>query len=132
MTTLSTSAVPLQNRTTAQLKAGLHVKVLQGAPQESPKDPAPTPADGSRATLAAARLVQDAAEYVASTSGVKPSLTNVYVGDDKPDHRTWAGYAWFDNGKDGSFALTKNTSDDLIKGVQRLTKEPFDTWGAHD
>jgi hypothetical protein len=122
---------PLFERSVAELESGLKVDVLGGAPPEKEGEPEPPKLEKTWANLAAARLVQDAADYVATTSGVQPSLAKVYVGDAKPEHRTWAGYAWFEGDK-GSFALTKTTSDDLIRGVQMLKDKPFDQWSAHE
>jgi hypothetical protein len=112
---------PLQLRTPEQLKDGLVVEV-RGAVDDA---------------LAAARLVQDAAQYVAQRSGTTMGLGRVTLNDKNVDNKGALGTATF-VGTTGVFNLSERSTKGIMAGVERLRAagtDPstgFDSWTARE
>lgn len=116
--------IPVQKMTRAQLKDGLTVRVhddVRNAPIRNLKD-----------DLAAARIIQGAAHFIADTAKVAPSLSSVTINDRRANSMAAAGYAHFDGSGNGQFHLSPMTTSDLVKGVKHLRKEPLAKWSALD
>lgn len=108
----STAALPpLQDRTPEQLRAGMVVTV-RGA--------------GS-ADLAAARLIQDGAQFVARAAGTTLGLKTVEVNYAAADRQGALGLATF-QGTEGWFALSQRSTTGILEGIQRLRTTPWAAW----
>jgi hypothetical protein len=102
---------PLQLRTPEQLKEGMVVKV-GGAGADD---------------LAVARLIQDGADFVATTAGTTMGLKKVDINDKEVDERGALGMATF-FGTDGWFGLSHRSTKGLMEGITRLRSTPFEQW----
>lgn len=106
---------PLQNRTPEQLKDGMFIKVT-GAGSDD---------------IAAARLIQDGASFIAKIAGTTVGLKNVAINDKSMDRDGALGMATF-NGTDGWFGLSHRSTQGLLEGIKRLRETPFEKWTETD
>jgi hypothetical protein len=101
----------LQDRTPDQLKTGMVVAVV-GAGSDD---------------LAAARLVQDGAEFIASAAGSPLGLVQVSINDGGVDRQGALGMATF-YGNKGWFGLSQRSTKDVLAGITHLRATPWDQW----
>lgn len=102
---------PLQQRTPDQLKEGLVVDVR-----------------GAGATdLAAARLIQDGAQFIAKAAGTTMGLAAVDINYRTADQQGALGLATF-SGNKGWFGLSMRSTAGIMEGINRLKSTPFDQW----
>lgn len=106
---------PLQDRTPEQLKDGMFVKV-SGAGSDD---------------IAAARLIQDGASFVAKQAGTTVGLKTVSVNDKSIDRAGALGMATF-NGNDGWFGLSQRSTQGILDGIKRLRDTPYERWSESD
>ncbi len=107
------SLPPLQHRTPEQLRDGLVIRV-NGA--------------GS-GDIAVARLIQDAAQFVAGAAGTTMGLKDVDINDKSIDRAGALGMATF-NGTNGWFGLSERSTRGIMDGIARLRTTPFEAWSA--
>lgn len=129
---------PLQLMTERELRRGLHVIVHDDA-QPPPKQGGSQPAGGTKPRdgfdwggLAVARVVQDAAQFMSQTAGVKPSLKEVTINDRRANDMAAAGYALFRGPNHGAFHLSPMTTRDIVAGLKHLRTEPMSKWSLSD
>ena len=102
---------PLQLRTPEQLKAGMVVKV-----------------NGAGASdLAAARLIQDGAQFMARQAGTTLGLGQVDINYRPADQQGALGLATF-YGTTGWFGLSERSTKGVMEGIARLREKPFEQW----
>lgn len=106
---------PLHLRTPEQLKDGMFVKVSGAGSND----------------IAAARLIQDGASFIAKQAGTTVGLKTVQINDAGADARGALGTATF-NGTDGWFSLSKRSTTGILEGIQRLRTTPFEKWSESD
>jgi hypothetical protein len=105
------ASVPLQDRTPEQLKEGMVVTV-KGA--------------GS-ADVAAARLIQDGAAYMARVADTTMGLATVEINYASADRQGALGLATFQGNK-GWFALSQRSTKGVMEGIERLRTTPWTKW----
>lgn len=128
--------MPLQQMTPEQLRDGLRVTVRDDASGRLKGSTARTGSRdagaGDTTMLAVARLVQDAADYMAQTAGVGASLKSVTLNDRKANEIAAAGFARFTGPDAGEFHLSPLTTRDVIAGIEHLRREPIAAWSTTD
>lgn len=102
---------PIQDRTPEQLKDGMFVKV-NGAGSDD---------------IAAARLIQDGAEFVARQASTTVGLKTVDINDKSIDNAGALGMATF-HGNDGWFGLSVRSTGGIMEGLKLLRTTPFGSW----
>lgn len=102
---------PLQARTPEQLKDGLVVEVKGAGPSD----------------VAAARLIQDGAQYMARIAGTTMGLATVEVNYADADRQGALGLATF-SGNKGWFALSQRSTKGILEGIERLRTTPWASW----
>jgi hypothetical protein len=105
------ATLPLQDRSPEQLKEGMVVTV-KGA--------------GST-DLAAARLIQDGAAYMARVADTTMGLANVDINYASADRQGALGLATFQGNK-GWFGLSQRSTKGVMEGIERLRTTPWAQW----
>jgi len=131
----SSPAIPLQDRTPQQLRAGLTLDVRGG--------------EGDSA-VPLARLMQDAAQWKAGQEHTDPSLATVQLHDKWGDRLAKSPYSWLQklpvigdrfapyqafsdfDGSKGHLQLSDSQSTFVEAGIAHLHKEAFNKWNEVD